>query len=92
MSEKDQNHYVHLETMLESHSSSAKLWKFFSIAMGIGYASFLIFESGNYSSGQVGVISACCVISLIIFVSQWQRDSGAMDRIQQEMKDLSGRG
>jgi hypothetical protein len=90
MNERDQSHYDHLETMLESHSGSAKLWKFFSIAMGIGYFSFLIFESGNYSSGQVGVISACCVVSLIIFVSQWQRESGAIDRIKQEMKDLSG--
>uniref|UniRef100_UPI0040487169 hypothetical protein n=1 Tax=Rheinheimera sp. TaxID=1869214 RepID=UPI0040487169 len=90
MNETDQSHYDHLERMLESHSGSTKLWKFFSIVMGGAYAAFLIFESGNFSSGQVGVISACCVVSLIIFVSQWQRESGAIDRIKQEMKDLSG--
>lgn len=92
MNEKDQSAYAHLETMLESHSSSAKLWKLLSIVMGIGYATFLIFESENFSSGQVGIISAGCVVSLIIFVSQWQRESGAIDRIKKEMKDLSERG
>lgn len=34
MNERDEGRRKHFETTLESHSSSAKLWKFFSIFMG----------------------------------------------------------
>jgi len=91
MNEEVQSQLQYLEDMLEKHSGSVKIWKFFSFVLGIGYAAFLLFNSEDFSSSQVGVLSACSFISMIYFISQWQRAAGAIDRIKQEMRDLLSR-